>query len=167
VRNGVERNYDTPPIFSTSQNERSSLVRIPPSKGSLCCANTWIAAAFSSRMIFGKTVSTATVAQTAERVLPKCPIVEAPDDDPAFHRLLPRPSLPDFRAMVARLGHSLLERRCDSALAAIYGERKRLQVAIWVNNDTGDSWEWADDPTYPERYSPLGIHIAVMTWSMR
>jgi hypothetical protein len=34
-------------------------------------------------------------------------------------------------------------------------------VAISYNSDIGDSWEWADDPHYPERYSDLGIRIGV------
>jgi hypothetical protein len=25
----------------------------------------------------------------------------------------------------------------------------------------GDSWEWADDPYYPEKFSALGIRLAV------
>ena len=28
-------------------------------------------------------------------------------------------------------------------------------------SDVGDSWEWADDPRYPEKYSALGIRIGV------
>ena len=27
--------------------------------------------------------------------------------------------------------------------------------------DLGDSWEWADSPRYPEKYSALGIRIGV------
>jgi hypothetical protein len=27
--------------------------------------------------------------------------------------------------------------------------------------DLGDSWEWADDPSYEEKYSGLGIRIGV------
>ena len=34
-------------------------------------------------------------------------------------------------------------------------------VAITQNSDLGDSWEWADSPEYPERYSALGIRIGV------
>ena len=43
----------------------------------------------------------------------------------------------------------------------VYDDKNRLVVAVWVNNDTGDSWEWADDPSYPERYSALGIRMTV------
>ena len=37
----------------------------------------------------------------------------------------------------------------------------RLMVAICHNMDLGDSWENADDPKYPERFSALGIRIGV------
>jgi hypothetical protein len=30
-----------------------------------------------------------------------------------------------------------------------------------MNSDLGDSWEYADDPGYPEKYSSLGIRTAV------
>jgi hypothetical protein len=29
------------------------------------------------------------------------------------------------------------------------------------NSDVGDSWEFADDPRYPDMYSELGIRIGV------
>jgi Domain of unknown function (DUF4159) len=29
------------------------------------------------------------------------------------------------------------------------------------NSDIGDSWEWADDPHYLEKFSALGIRIGV------
>jgi hypothetical protein len=41
----------------------------------------------------------------------------------------------------------------------LFDDKKRMTVGVWVNNDTGDSWEWADEPTYPERYSAMGIRI--------
>ena len=43
----------------------------------------------------------------------------------------------------------------------IYDDHRRLMVAMCFNSDVGDSWEWADDPTYPEKYSALGIRIGV------
>ena len=35
----------------------------------------------------------------------------------------------------------------------IYDDHNRLMVAMTFNNDVGDSWELADDPRYPERFS--------------
>ena len=34
-------------------------------------------------------------------------------------------------------------------------------VAMVVNSDLGDSWEWADAPSYPEEYASLGIRIGL------
>ena len=34
-------------------------------------------------------------------------------------------------------------------------------VVMDFNSDVGDSWEWADSPRYPEKYSALGIRIGV------
>jgi len=34
-------------------------------------------------------------------------------------------------------------------------------VVICHNMDLGDSWENADEPTYPARFSELGIRIGV------
>ena len=35
------------------------------------------------------------------------------------------------------------------------------QVVCDVNSDMSDSWEWADKPRYPEKYSAQGIRIGV------
>jgi hypothetical protein len=34
-------------------------------------------------------------------------------------------------------------------------------IAITTNSDVGDSWEYADDPRYPEKFSALGIRLGV------
>ena len=43
----------------------------------------------------------------------------------------------------------------------IYDDKGRLMVAICHNMDLGDSWEHADNPAYPEKFSALGIRIGV------
>jgi hypothetical protein len=43
----------------------------------------------------------------------------------------------------------------------IFDDRGRIMVAMFFNSDVGDSWEWADDPMYPEKYSALGFRLAV------
>ena len=57
------------------------------------------------------------------------------------------------------------EYRSDGARRAhwrgIYDDHGRLMVAMSFNSDVGDSWEWADDPRYPEKFSALGIRIGV------
>ena len=34
-------------------------------------------------------------------------------------------------------------------------------VAISLNSDIGDSWEWSDTPNYPLKFSDLGMRIGV------
>ena len=48
-----------------------------------------------------------------------------------------------------------------AALAGIYDDKGRLMVAICHNMDLGDSWEHADNPDYPEKFSALGIRIGI------
>lgn len=43
----------------------------------------------------------------------------------------------------------------------VFDEKNRMVMAAWLNNDTGDSWEWADYPAYPEHYSALGFRIVI------
>ena len=43
----------------------------------------------------------------------------------------------------------------------IYDDKGRIMVAASFNSDIGDSWEWADSPEYPEKYSALGVRIGV------
>ena len=47
------------------------------------------------------------------------------------------------------------------AWRGIYDDKGRLMVAICHNMDLGDSWEHADDPDYPQKFSALGIRIGV------
>ena len=51
---------------------------------------------------------------------------------------------------------------------AIFDDKGRVMVAIVMNSDLGDSWEWADSPEYPERFSALGIRIGLnyVTYAM-
>jgi hypothetical protein len=34
-------------------------------------------------------------------------------------------------------------------------------VAISFNSDIGDSWEWSNEPGYPQKFSDLGMRIGV------
>jgi len=44
---------------------------------------------------------------------------------------------------------------------AIRDDKLRIIAAITPNSDLGDSWEHADNPQYPEKYSALGIRLGV------
>lgn len=99
---------------------------------------------------------------TMRRVFPDRPIVEMDNTDPIFHiayDLDDRYQVPGQWAL--RRGTTY---RNDGAVAhwrGIYDDRGRVMVAMSFNSDIGDSWEWADDPYYPEKYSALGIRIGV------
>jgi hypothetical protein len=43
----------------------------------------------------------------------------------------------------------------------IYDDKGRIMVAITFNSDVGDSWEWAGDPRYPQKYSEMGMRLGV------
>jgi hypothetical protein len=95
-------------------------------------------------------------------IFPDRAIVEIEDADSIFHTVFDL----DYRYQVA--GQWALRRgttyRNDGEIPhwrGIYDDQGRLMVAMSFNSDVGDSWEWADDPNYPERYSALGIRLGV------
>jgi len=50
---------------------------------------------------------------------------------------------------------------CPAQWRGISDANGRVLVAMTVNSDIGDSWEFADDPRYDERFSALGIRIGL------
>ncbi len=50
---------------------------------------------------------------------------------------------------------------CPAQGRGIYDDRGRLMVAMSFQSDLGDSWEWADDPAYDEKFSALSIRLGV------
>ena len=58
-------------------------------------------------------------------------------------------------------GRTFKCRPCDARWRGIYDDKNRITLTVLFNHDTGDSWEWADDPRYPEKYSALGIRTGV------
>jgi Domain of unknown function (DUF4159) len=96
-----------------------------------------------------------------KRVFPDRPIVEIPNDDQIFHVLFDldqRFQVPG--AQYLRSGRLYEYDGIDPHWRGIYDDKGRLMVAICFNMDLGDSWEWADSPEYPEKFSGLGIRIA-------
>jgi hypothetical protein len=96
------------------------------------------------------------------KIFPDRPIVEINDAESIFHTVYDldeRYQVPGEWSL--RMG---VPYRNDGAVAhwrGIYDDKNRLMVAVSFNSDLGDSWEWADDPRYPEEYSALGIRIGV------
>lgn len=100
--------------------------------------------------------------ETMSKVFPDRPIVEIPDSDAAFHVVY---DLDDRFLIPGQWG---MRRPClcrndgeTPHWRGIYDDHNRLMVAMSFNSDIGDSWEWADDASYPEKFSSLGIKIGV------
>lgn len=99
-------------------------------------------------------------AESMKRVFPNRPIVEIDDKDPIFHTVYDL----DNRYRITGMEHLRTGYKKDGKVAhwkAIYDDKGRVMVAASFNSDIGDSWEWADSPRYPERFSALGIRIGV------
>jgi hypothetical protein len=96
------------------------------------------------------------------RVFPDRPIVELESGDAAFHiiyNLDERWQVPGARYLSSGVTYKC--EGCPAHWRGIYDDRGRLMVAMSFNSDIGDSWEWADDPHYLEKFSALGIRIGV------
>jgi hypothetical protein len=97
-----------------------------------------------------------------QRVFPDRRIVDIDNKDAIFHTaydLTDRYQVPGARYRYT--GETAKCDGCPPAWKAIYDDRGRVIAAIVFDSDIGDSWEWADDPTYEERFSALGIRIGV------
>ena len=96
------------------------------------------------------------------KVFPDRAPVDLPNDDQIFHTVY---DLNDRYQVPGAWGlYSGRPYQNDGAVPywrGIYDDRGRLMVAIVMNSDLGDSWEFADDPDYPEKYSALGIRTGV------
>ena len=96
------------------------------------------------------------------RVFPDRSIIEIPDNDPIFHTLYDlegRYQVPGAQYLVS--GRVYEKDGYSPRWRGIYDDKNRLMVAICHNMDLGDSWEHADNPEYPEKFSSLGMRIGV------
>jgi len=103
--------------------------------------------------------------ESMQKVFPDRPVVEIPDADSIFHTVYDlddRYQVPGEWAI--RRGTTYRNGELGGSVAhwrGILDDKGRVMVAMSYNSDIGDSWEWADDPEYPEKYSALGIRIGV------
>jgi hypothetical protein len=98
--------------------------------------------------------------ESMHRVFPDRPIIDIPDSDAIFHTVYDL----DERYQVVGREHLREGHKLDGYVAhwrGIYDDKGRIMVAISANSDLGDSWEWADDPSYPEKFSALGMRLGV------
>jgi len=100
--------------------------------------------------------------ESMKLVFPDRKIVEIENADSIFHTVYDL----DDRYQIA--GEWALRRgatyRNDGAVPywkGIYDDHGRVMVAMTYQSDLGDSWEWADDPGYDEKFSALGIRIGI------
>ena len=103
------------------------------------------------------------------KVFPERPIVEIDSADPIFHTIY------DLEQRYQVPGEQFLEsgRTYEHGglvphWRGIYDDAGRVMVAICFDMDLGDSWEHADNPRYPSRFSDLGIRTAIdyITYAM-
>jgi hypothetical protein len=96
------------------------------------------------------------------RVFPDRPIVDLQNADQVFHTVFDlndRYQVPGARYLST--GVTWKCSGCEAEWRGIYDDQGRVMVAMSPNSDLGDSWEWADDPLYDEKFSALGIRIGV------
>ncbi len=97
------------------------------------------------------------------RVLPDHEIEEILNDDPIFHTVFDiteRHQVANFRSLM-RDGRGYRADGADPHWRVIRDKQGRVMVAMAFNSDLGDSWQLADEPRYPEKYSALGLRIGV------
>jgi hypothetical protein len=102
---------------------------------------------------------------TMRRVFPERPVVDIPDNDAILHTVFDlddRYQVPGAQFLRSR---SICEKCMEGGAGAhwrgIYDDHGRVMAAISHNVDLGDSWEHADNPEYPQKFSALGIRIGV------
>jgi hypothetical protein len=97
-----------------------------------------------------------------QRVFPDRPIVEIENKDAIFHTIFnldERYQVPGWVNYPFKKTYEF--DGFEPHWRGIYDDKGRLMVAICFDMDLGDSWEHADNPEYPEKYSALGIRIGV------
>jgi len=103
-----------------------------------------------------------TFSASMNRVFPESKPLDLNDNSPIFHTVYDldnRYQVPGARYLYT--GSYEKCQGCPAQWRAISDSEGRIMVALTVNSDLGDSWEFADDPHYEERFSALGIRIGV------
>jgi hypothetical protein len=111
---------------------------------------------------FHGTVEWQTFSAGLKKVFPDRPVVDIDSADPIFHTIY------DLGDRYQVPGEQFLDTGRTSEKGGtvphwrgIYDDGGRIMVAICFNMDLGDSWEHADNPLYPAKFSDLGIRIGI------
>jgi len=94
------------------------------------------------------------------RVFPDRPVVELPDDHALFsvvYDFSERHQIHNWRT----LPRGYRDDGSEPQWLAILDDDGRIMVAMSFNNDMGDSWQHADDPSYPQEDSHMGLRLGV------
>ncbi len=100
-------------------------------------------------------------AQGIARIVPNSTIVELKTSDQIFHTVYDLNELYQVSGRQIERGMPYERNGYIPHWRGVVDEKGRIQVAICFNMDIGDSWEWSDDPYYPERLSSLGLRMGV------
>jgi Domain of unknown function (DUF4159) len=96
-------------------------------------------------------------------VFPDRAVIELPDDHPLFgvvYDFSNKKQIRNWRTM-ANGGHRAGADGATPHWRGILDDDGRIMVAMSFNNDMGDSWQHADDPTYPQEDSYMGLRLGV------
>jgi hypothetical protein len=104
-------------------------------------------------------------AEGIKRILPEYQIVDLEGSHPVFHTVYDIPALadtqiPNMNSLLGGGGGWLDDGR-EPHWRGVIDEHGRLLVLIAFNNDVADSWQWADEPSYPSERVNLGLRLAV------
>lgn len=98
--------------------------------------------------------------ESMRRVFPDREIIELPDEHALFnvvYDFTERTQIHNWRT----LPRGYRDDGSEPAWLAILDDDGRIMVAMAFNNDLGDSWQHADDPTYPQEDSHMGLRLGV------
>jgi hypothetical protein len=96
------------------------------------------------------------------RVFPDRRIVDIDNEDAIFHTIYDLSNRFQVPGLQFVYSHRMWEKDgTEPHWRGIYDDHGRVMVAICHNMDLGDSWEHADNPEYPARFSDMGLRIAV------
>ena len=95
------------------------------------------------------------------RVFPEAHVVDIPDEDQFFHMMFDLAERYQIPGMWGLNGRAYQYDGSVPYWRAIYDGHGRILAAIIPNSDLGDSWEFADNPRYPEMYSRLGLRLGI------
>jgi len=98
--------------------------------------------------------------ESMRRVFPDRPVVELPDGHALFNVVYDfseRKQIRNWRT----LPRGYRGNGDTPSWRAILDDEGRIMVAMSFNNDMGDSWQHADDPSYPQEDSHMGLRLGV------